>query len=445
MTVAGDTSPTHTIYLVNQFSRLGHLDLYARLYSACALELGYRVVLIAEQESGVKAWLDEHGYATARFRFFSRESLSTSAEPASGFLGRVSHAWRREGVVGLARRVGPSLASRSLGIVRLIPGASRIIGTRLRGKGISFAPLVEEILAAEAASGWPASLVFFLYLDMMNEDRDGRRALDTKLQRPWAGIVFHPRRYDSASDVSPERYFETRTARGAAFLNPHRIEPYSRAFPAKVFGLVPDVTDARTSAETPAMVAEITRRAKGRTIVALIGSLGADKGLMEFLRLIERADQQRFFFVLVGQIFWASLGADEPTLRRFASQPPENCFVHVGYLDDERQLNSMISAADILYAVYPHQRDSANSLTKAALLERPLVVNEAYLMGERVREFDIGAAVRYGAVDELVQALETLRGRPRASFGFAAYAKAHSTEALKDSFGSLVSRWIRTV
>ena len=158
MIVAGETSSPPTIYLVNQFSRLGHLDLYARLYSACALDLGYRVVLIAEHEAGVKAWLDEHGHATARFRFFSRESLTASAEPASGFLGRVSHVWRREGAVGLVKGVGPSVLSRALGIVRRIPGASSIVGTRPRGKGMSFVPLVEEILGAEVASGWPANV-----------------------------------------------------------------------------------------------------------------------------------------------------------------------------------------------------------------------------------------------------------------------------------------------
>src|SRR5262249_35094209 len=45
------------IVLVNQISQHGHLDMYARLYSACLLELGYRVVLIAQTENRIVEWL----------------------------------------------------------------------------------------------------------------------------------------------------------------------------------------------------------------------------------------------------------------------------------------------------------------------------------------------------------------------------------------------------
>jgi hypothetical protein len=445
VTAAHGTSRERTIYFVNQFSRHGHLDLYARLYSGCALQLGYRVVLVAEQEGGVREWLTaNHPTQLGRFQFFSRSRLSAefSMSTPPTFAGRVGQAWRQHGLTGLIRRAGPSVASRVIGAARLFPGASRIVPRKQRGEGESFGPVVDELLAAEALSGWPATLVFFLYLDMMNEDKEGRRSLDERLRRPWSGILFHPRHEGRPGDRAPERYFAARTARGAAFLNPHRIPPYTAAFPGRVFGLVPDVTDATTATQQPAMAAEFTRRAKGRTIVALIGSLTGDKGLTEFLQVIERADSSRFFFVIIGEVFWGSFGANEPAIRRFVAEPPEHCFFHVGYVDDERQLNSMIAAADILYAVYPNQRDSANTLTKASILEKPLVVSEAHLMGERVRAFTLGATVRCGDTDETLSALARLREAPRGSFGFAAYRQAHSIQALQDAFGAHVGDWI---
>lgn len=443
--MTGAKNPAPTVYLVNQFSRLGHLDLYARLYCASALRLGYRVVLIAEHESGIRAWLNEnHTAVTARFQFRSREELSSgSGNAARGFWGRVARAWRRQGPAGILKGIGPSVTSRAAGLARRLPGGSRMIGSATGpGKGMSFEPLVDEILAAERASGWPASLVFFLYLDMMREDRQAIRPLDERLKRPWAGILFHPRHDGATGGAGPERYFEARTARGAAFLNPHRVEPYGKALPGRVFGLVPDVTDATTAPERPAMATEFAGRANGRTIVALVGSLGPDKGLAEFLRVIDHADREQFFFVLVGHIFWASLGDIEPSMRRFVADPPENCFVHVGYVDDERDLNSLLAASDILYAVYPNQRDSANTLTKAALLEKPVVVSSAHLMGERVRTFNLGAAVAYGDVDEVLRALSILRHRARNSFGFAAYRQAHSIQALEESLARLLDQWI---
>lgn len=447
MTAAAGAGGGRTIYFVNQFSRHGHLDLYARLYSGCALQLGFRVVLVAEHEGGVREWLaTNHPALLDRFRFFPRSELSAASSAATPrtFAGRVGLAWRRHGLAGLVRRAGPSVASRAIGVARLVPGAARILPRKERGKGESFATLVDELLVAETRSGWPATLVFFLYLDMMNEDKEGRRSLDERLRRPWSGILFHPRNEGRSGDREPERYFTARTARGAAFLNPHRIPPYTAAFPGRVFGLVPDVTDATTASHQPALAAEFTRRANGRTIVALIGSLTGDKGLPEFLQVIDRADSSRFFFVIIGEVFWGSFGANEPAIRRFVAEPPEHCFFHVGYVDDERHLNSMIAAADILYAVYPNQRDSANTLTKASILERPLVVNEAHLMGERVRAFTLGATVRCGDTDGILAALARLREAPRSSFGFAAYRQAHSVQALQAAFGAHVSDWLRT-
>lgn len=438
----GEFAPRPTIYFVNQISRHGHLDLYARLYTACALELGYRVVLLAEHESDVQKWVRDHCAQFAEhFQFSSRQSVSAASDDLS-FWGRVTGVWRRQGVSGLVRRAFASIGSRGCGLAtRLL---SRVINIQSTGNaGMSFEPLVDEIIAAERESGWPASLVIFLYLDMMSEDRRGWRDLDKRLKRPWAGILFHPRYRVAEKSARPEAYFDARTARGAAFLNPHVLEAYARRYPDQVFGLVPDVTDAPTASETPRLVSEFTRRASARTIVGLVGSLSVDKGLIEFLKVIERADSDRFFFIIIGEIFWGQFGPDEATLERFAAAPPEHCFVHVGYLDDERHLNSVIAAADILYAVYPNQRDSSNTLTKAAILEKPVLVNDAHLMGERVRDYRLGATVQFADIDGILDALQRLRDEPKASFGFARYREAHSLDALAKSFAALVTRWIQ--
>jgi hypothetical protein len=189
------------------------------------------------------------------------------------------------------------------------------------------------------------------------------------------------------------------------------------------------------------MIERIRARAGGRTIVALLGSLTSDKGVPEFVDVIARADARRFFFVLAGEIFWQSFGPWESRLRRFAASPPENCFVHAEYLPDERALNDMIVASHVLYAVYPNQRDSSNTLTKAATFERPVVVSDRHLIGERVRSFRLGAAVPFGDAQRVVAALETLSRQPRSEFGYEDYRAAHSHEALSARFGELLAAW----
>ena len=419
---------SRTIFLINQISGHGHLDLYARLYSACALRLGFRVVLIAEQEAGVTEWLRAHcADHVARFTFFSRAELRAARGVARRAILRARRPFDR--VV--------SYASRRSWWVR------RLRRALFPPRGVSFEPLIDEIAVAEQRQGTHADLVFFLYLDLMDDAPGACRALDDRLRSPVAGILFHPRHEGTSAGVEPERYFQCRRMRGAAFLNPHRVDAYSRAFPRLVFGTVPDVTDDALPEHAPSLVAEVRRRAGDRAVVALLGSLTPDKGLLEFIDVINRADPRQYFFLLAGEIFWQSFGAHEDFLRRFAQSPPENCLVHEGYLPDERTLNAAIAASRVLYAVYPNQRDSSNTLTKAAIFEKPLIVNEQHLMGERVRTFNLGETVRFRDTDAVLAALRRVTSRSRSEFGFAAYRGAHSLEALQAEFGSLVAAWMQ--
>jgi hypothetical protein len=49
-----------SIYLVNPVSGRGHLDSYARLYSRALIELGHKVVLVAETDGDTLAYLERN-------------------------------------------------------------------------------------------------------------------------------------------------------------------------------------------------------------------------------------------------------------------------------------------------------------------------------------------------------------------------------------------------
>jgi len=398
------------------------------------LELGYRVVLIAEHETGIGEWLRERSAEhVGNFQFLARSGLRKSP-PAPGIAKRLFLRTRRP-----FDRIVSFAAKRSMWAKRVRDALS---SRPTRNHGLDFGSVVDEIGVAERSLDVHPDLVFFLYLDMM-EAPDGCRHLDEQLNAPFAGILFHPR-YEGTTASRPESYFDCRRAGGAAFLNPHRVGPYARSFPDLVFGTLPDVTDASTPDHQPELVKQFRARAGQRTIVSLLGSLTAHKGIPQFLQLISRAEPREFFFVIIGEIFWESFGAQERDLRQFAAAPPQNCFVHAGYLEDERVLNAAIAASDILYAVYPNQRDSSNTLTKAAIFEKPVVVNEQHLMGERVRTFRLGATVPFGDIDGILAALARLSRQPLSEFGFSTYRNAHSFEALKAAFGGLVASWTKS-
>ncbi len=444
-------SDARTVFLVNQISRHGHLDLYARLYSACLLELGYRVVLIAQHESGVREWLvAKCGDRIDDFIFLARSELEVAppcvaeviTEPIPPLLSRLRRVWRKEGGRGLALRMYLHGRKYYHWSRRPLDVAGAFLRRFLAPSGISFVSVVEELGIAERRLGVRPALVFFLYLDMMIDDRKGCRYLARHLAAPWAGILFHPRKFRGHHGVRPERYFGRGNARGAAFLDPDCVRRYAKIFPALRFGALPDVTDASTLPGDSLLVTRLRELAGDRTVVLLVGSLTPDKGVMQFINVIRRADPGRFFFAIVGEVFWESFGRQEQELRRFAENPPENCLVRPGYIEDEREFNAVIAASDILYAVYPDVSGSSNTMTKAATFQRPVIVSDRYLMGERVSRYDIGAAVKSGDIDQIIAALELLRQRNRDEFGFAAYRRDHSIDALKAELAKLLERWL---
>jgi hypothetical protein len=467
-----------TIVLVNQISRHGHLDLYARLYSACLLGMGYRVVLLAEHESGVAEWLGSQcSDYVSDFTCLTRSAVRAMASAAAmgadasvptgvlaatvgnrSLFASIRRVYAAEGMTGVAlrlafywRRLRSHVISRLVRLVGRTSKLAELLGRTIlrsggRGSfGVSFIGVVDEIVAAERLLGVRPELVLFLYLDMMSEGGEGCRYVEKHLGVPWAGILFHPRCTGDTRDTAPERYFHSSNCRGAAFLNSHGASTYSRIFPSHSFGVVPDVTDAATSPQVPEFVRQMLARAAGRTIVLQLGSISPHKNITQLFEVIASADSQQYFFAIVGEVFWESHGGREKELRRFFSAPPENCLARVEYLEDERELNSIISVVDILYAVYVDFRGSSNTLTKAAIFEKPVIVSDEHVMGERVRRFNIGDSVKNGDVADIVRGLDEVRRRPRSEFGFASYRREHSTERLRDNLGKLLPRWASAI
>ncbi len=454
----------HTVFLVNQFSQHGHLDMYARIYSACLLGLGYRVVLIGEQEGGVTTWLRERGLAVREsFTFLARGDLQMMLrpigrpdQPSRSSCGHMSPSrivrlwtvWREQGLGALLVRIGGGIrrwASRELNALVKLGILSASVAKRLRfwTVAVPFAAVIEEVALAERQLQLTPALVFFLYLDMMSESKQDCHALEKKLGAPWAGILFHPRLRPKNRKSHIERYFLSANARGALLLNPHLIHTYALALPGLTFAVAPDVTESATlPTDSSSLIADLRMLARARTIVLQFGTLAPHKGIRDLIEVIRQADPNRFYFAIVGELFWDDYEGDEE-LRRFLRDPPKNLLVRLGFVADERELNSLIAASDILYAVYRDFPDSSNNLTKSAIFEKPIIVADDYLMAERVRQYRLGAVARPGDAASILAGLEALRGCPRSDFRFATFRRDHSVDALRTTLGEAMALWLR--
>ncbi len=439
-----------SIFLVNAISGRGHLDSYARLYSRAFLELGYRVVLLAEADGGSTDYLMRSSPDLAsNFSFISSDQARSSdhastscadqARARMNLAQRSLRVWQQEGARGVAVRCGrvpyralsplvpiPSLRYQINRIGRAI--ARRLLRTELArmlklqfsldvGR-LMFQPLLDHVNSAISISEHPApDLIFFLYLDLMAERRRNTAVLDHPGARPWIGILFHPRlARDRKAPI--EGYFESKNARGGVFLLPSALSPYATAVPNLHFALAPDVADLELPAEPSKLAIDMRKQAGERTIVLQIGSIMAHKGIPTLLDVIGAADPSRFFFALIGEVFWETFAEQKDRVRSFYMQPPENVYLSQGYLKNEPDYNGLIAACDIVYAVYQDFGSSSNSLTKAAGFRRPILVSENSLMGERVRRSNIGAVAPAGNVEAILEKLVLLSKQPKDSFGF---------------------------
>lgn len=457
-----------SIFLVNSISGQGHLDAYARLYSRAFLELGHRVILVAATDGGTSEYLTRSNVDQSRFSFVSFSAtppeIRVEEDVTRARLSAIERArlvWKEESAIGILRRliVVPRRIAR-----RFVPESARggwrklkqttasqlarIPGARVLRQflfpdagRIMFSALLRCVQkAVTIAGGKPPDLVFFLYLDLMAEGPANVVALDTIGGWPWAGIRFHPRLRES-SDARIERYFESRTARGGVFLVPDAADLYAKAVPRLKFLLVPDVADLELASELPPVAQQIRERAAGRTIILQIGTIAPHKGIMTLLDVIAKADPQRFFFALVGEVYWQSFGNNEPQLRNFYAQAPENVLTHDGYMADERDYNSLVAACDVIYAVYSGFNSSSNSLTKAAGLQRPILATRNSLMGERILAHGIGLASDNDAT-EILAALEQLAIGKADAFRFNSYADQHSLAQLKSVLAEGLPLWL---
>jgi glycosyltransferase involved in cell wall biosynthesis len=123
---------------------------------------------------------------------------------------------------------------------------------------------------------------------------------------------------------------------------------------------------------------------------------------------------------------------DQELLRRTASLP--NVYARFERIPDSGSFNGLVSQFDVFFAAYLDFPNSSNTIAKAALYRRPIIVGDGYLMAERVREYSLGEVIPEGDAAEAELAIRRLLMK-RDGFGIEkgrkAYLRQHSLEALR--------------
>ena len=445
------------ILIYNPISGHGHLDSWNSLFVGILLERGFHVLCLTPDEVRLERYLAEKGFAGGgraqvlpwdvpgqlqEQRTCEHDSAQHGHESRHGAIPSGLELLNR-GLLKLGRggvRRLRSVVRRSRHEVRR--GLHRV--KVLLGMPDESGYLCPGDMARRIAVTMPDARVrpdflFVMYMDMFKTRIRDWQPLEKLVGLPWGGIRFAPHLMKEGKPV--EAYYRLPGLRGMCLLDEVACRRHKDAQPAKVFQCLPDITYSSLPERESELVAEHLAQAAGRKVVFLGGSLDSRKNISGFSRLARMADPARWFFALVGRVYRDTLSdEDKHELEALAAHNAGNVFLHMEFLDDEREFNAMIHASDILFAVYKDFPYSSNMLSKAANFRRPILVSDRYLMGELVVRYGIGMVVPEDSSIAACIAIESMHSSPISDENYERYCKDFSKNSLGDALENFFNR-----
>ena len=386
------------ILLYNPISGHGHLDSWNAMFVGILLEAGWRVNVATPDAADLKTRLQSKNYA-------SSPNLHILDWSASG------------------RSFGQRIFGR---LRRMLSPQSVVSPDVIDPRFLDPLDLGQRLASFKKKSKWRPTVIFNMYMDMYALDKNRWTSFEAVNPLPWMGIRFVP------SETGAEAYYQLPSFAGMCFLNENIQKSYQARMPEKSFAYLPDITEDALPSRQTELVAHIKAQAQGRHIVFLGGTLGGNKNLARWYELIALADPARWYFVQIGELFENTLTPDDAeAFAKIIQKCPDNLFIKREYLPDEAAFNEVILASAVIFAVYRNFTLSSNMLGKAAAFDRPILVADGHLMGQRVQQYGIGLVVPENDVQKMYIGLQQLLSDyDLFKDNFSAYRKDFSLEAL---------------
>lgn len=423
------------IVLYNPISNEGHLDSWHVLFIEAFLRADWVVIAWTADRKGLQDKLEKKGLLGHQaLTLFGTDAQADQPE-------QTQHALRQS--LKKHTRLPSGFLRIKLGrVFRLIQAmwqspeqrAQRLLALKYIDPK-SFCADINSILAQTNAH---VSAIFNMYIDAYVPVSSAWQQFGFSAPIPWMSLCITPADIanpsgSQAQDIHPSLpYYAMSDYRGTCLLEEALLEPYQARWPNKQFAYLPDVTETGLPAHPTALATEIKKLAAGRKIVFMGGSIGKQKNIARWLELIQQADSLKWYFVQCGRINKNNLTtADANALAVIQSCSPNNMYMYTDYIADELAFNEIISVADFIFAVYTKFYRSSNMLSKAAYFEKPILVANQCLMGDRVTKYGIGLAVPADDTQAIHQGLIDLAELQNLCAGFSVYRQDFNQDVLQ--------------
>lgn len=390
---------------VLEWNRYGHHQAYLRLYVRALLGLGFRLAVLAHGADDVRVWVRELPEEWRR-RLVLRELPRSDFSLRST---RWNQAWRRW--------------RHGRGVARLLASAEAELGAR-------------------------CEQVFFSCIYEFETSLIG--LLADRLRRPWAGLYLHASAYrqpgrpvEGANRAYPIRRLWGRPGFFGLLVLDEEMAPVIASETGTRVMAAPDLADPERGGDA-ALLARVRAFRAGRPLIGSSGHLLPSKGVAVLAEAALAPGASGLAFLFAGEVAWARFSPAEAEVLRRAAAGGERVLFLDQRIPDEATYNDLVAECDVLVAAYRDFPHSSNTLAKAALFEKPVVVSDGHLMAKRVREYRLGAVVPQDDPARLLESVRALAEDPR---GWAEvhgprwreYREAHSevrlAEALRELLG----------
>jgi glycosyltransferase involved in cell wall biosynthesis len=392
--------------VVFEFFWGGHRAAYLNTVSKTFLDLGCRVVACSPQPDQVKPF--ENASEIPEGRFFSvLFTLNDVSKAFGGTFGVRTARWKR--------------------IALFVNGIEAMLGNK-------------------------ADFVFFNFLDSLHLPFPGNIVVDAIFPYSWGGLYVQPCRVFDEADASlaarinwilnPFSVFNAQHCKMFALLNETIRDRIEKKISHSKIVTFPDFADGSLPLSELIKVKELRERAQGRIIVGLFGYLKKYKGIFTFIEVAKTIDKSGFFFLIAGDCSPTSFSTEEfAAIKAFMDSNPENCMFVTEYIADERDYNALFNVVDVVFAAFLNFPYSSNTVTKAALFKKPIIVSNGHCMSQRVKEYRLGSMVEQGNAHQVIDVLTTIR-RGYNDFldnaRFDEFANLHSADRLKPLFAKIL-------
>lgn len=155
----------------------------------------------------------------------------------------------------------------------------------------------------------------------------------------------------------------------------------------------PEVTDETPPDPGNCLAREIAEFAQGRKVVGFLGYVASWKGAFHFLRMARRFvdRKEEVCFVMCGSL--AGSIAEQAVLRSEAEAlggKSGNLFLKWGHVNEGADYNSAMFQCSVYWCLYDGNIYKSNNMTKAAMMNIPVIGNTIGYIADAIREYRVG-------------------------------------------------------